>query len=79
MTYINNYDREKIRKQLHYILYFRGLPPLENIFKDPNEQEDKIHLYYIIRHIFGEPIRTWFELVFGNKINISVRRFVFKN
>ena len=65
--------RTQILQEINRLLSYRYLTSLEEILSDPNELDDLINYYILIRHKLGEPHSKWFRLVFGKHLPICNR------
>lgn len=66
-------DKQKILKEINNILSYRYINPLETIISNPNELEDLIYSFILLRHKLGEPHNVWFKAMFGYKLPLNKR------
>ena len=66
-------NRTQILEEINNLLYYRFVVPLEELFSDPDEIDDLINYFHLIRYKWGEPHSTWFKLVFGRHFPICNR------
>ena len=67
------YNYYTIKEEIDFGLEMRCLPPLDKILDDEHSISSYVHMYYLIRHVFAEPIFVWYKLLFGFKINIKMQ------